>query len=707
MLNRLSLKTLLIAGAILIAVIPAAFLGVGSWWAVSSMVVQDSLEESALLAQGLASEYDQFLTMHLTAIKAAAEQVDVVGSRTAAALNPILKRARKNYPALISLYVADLSGKTIAYDPPVAVDGKSNIGIDYSDRVWFPEVLRTKAAVVDRTVVIGKMTKRPVVAMTVFLQGGTGGPGYLVGGAVDVGQLQTIAARFRRGATGFAAAATAQGLLLVHPDGKRVEALEDVSKRPFWSLLGAKKAGELPTYIGTEGEQLRLGGFATVPEAGWKVWVGRGHAEVEGEIAAAYRPLLIWVGLALLGALGLAAGLAVTVVRPIQGVQATATAIAGGDLEKLAPEQGPIEIVSLARAFNLMAATLRQLLTAEREGKARLERTVTEYGAVAAQVGRGDLTARVPVEGEGELAALGTNLNRLIEGLAALVGQIRTAAEEIATATTEILAATTQQAAGTAEEVAAVQETSSTVGEVKQTAQVVAQKANAVAENAQRSAQVAQDGRRAVEDSVTGTQQAKTQMEGIAARILALSEQAQAIGEITATVSDLAEQSNLLAVNAAIEAAKAGEAGKGFAVVAVEVKSLAEQSKQATAQVRGILTEIQRATQAAVMAAEQGVKTSETGVGVATRAGEAIRLLAERLADSTQAAQQILAAAQQQVAGMDQVALAMQNIQQASSQAMASTRQVERAAQDLTELARRLQARASGSGGEERLPPQE
>jgi methyl-accepting chemotaxis protein len=188
-------------------------------------------------------------------------------------------------------------------------------------------------------------------------------------------------------------------------------------------------------------------------------------------------------------------------------------------------------------------------------------------------------------------------------------------------------------------------------------------------------------------------------MEAIAARILTLSEQAQAIGEITATVGDLAEQSNLLAVNAAIEAAKAGEAGKGFAVVAAEVKSLAEQSRAATAQVRGILGEVQRATQAAVMAAEQGVKVSEAGAGVAIRAGEAIRLLAENVGESAQAAQQILASAQQQGGGMDQVALAMRNIQQASTQTLASTRQVERAAQDLNELARRLQARVSKTPG--------
>jgi methyl-accepting chemotaxis protein len=100
------------------------------------------------------------------------------------------------------------------------------------------------------------------------------------------------------------------------------------------------------------------------------------------------------------------------------------------------------------------------------------------------------------------------------------------------------------------------------------------------------------------------------------------------------------------------------------------------------------------------MAAEQGVKASEAGVGVAGRGGEAIRLLAESLTESAQAAQQILVSAQQQVAGVDQVAVAMQNIQQASTQNMASTRQVERAAQDLNELAGRLKALVTASGNQ-------
>lgn len=271
----------------------------------------------------------------------------------------------------------------------------------------------------------------------------------------------------------------------------------------------------------------------------------------------------------------------------------------------------------------------------------------------------------------------------------------------LASASAEIVAATTQQAAGAAEETTAVQETSTTVDEVRQVAQSAAQKAKAVADAAQKTAQVTQDGRRAVEDSVKGMQEAKARMEAIAERILALSEQGQEIGAIIATVNGLAEQSNLLAVNASIEAAKAGEAGKGFAVVATEVKALAEQSKQATAQVRGILREIQRATQAAVMAAEQGVKASEAGEGIARQAGEAIGVLAQSVSEAAQAAQQILVSAQQQLAGMDQVVTSMQYIQQASAQNMSSTQQVERAAQDLNTLAHRLRTLVGGNGSQQ------
>jgi len=268
--------------------------------------------------------------------------------------------------------------------------------------------------------------------------------------------------------------------------------------------------------------------------------------------------------------------------------------------------------------------------------------------------------------------------------------QLLEATGQISSSSAQILAMTSQVGSGATETATAVSETTTTVEEVKQAAQVSSQKAKYVSETAQRSAQVSQIGKKSVNETVERMNGIRGQMESIAETVVQLSEQSQAIGEIIATVNDLAEQSNLLAVNAAIEAAKAGEQGKGFAVVAQEVKSLAEQSKQATAQVRTILSDIQKATSTAVMATEQGSKAVEAGVKQSTEAGESIRVLADSITEAEQAATQIAASSQQQLVGMDQVALAMENIKQASAQNVAGTKQAETAAQNLSELGHKL-----------------
>jgi hypothetical protein len=179
-----------------------------------------------------------------------------------------------------------------------------------------------------------------------------------------------------------------------------------------------------------------------------------------------------------------------------------------------------------------------------------------------------------------------------------------------------------------------VSETTTTVEEVKQTAQMASDKARHVSDTAQKTVQISLGGRRSVEESIEAMHRIQEQMESIAQSIVRLSEQGQAIGEIIATVNDLAEQSNLLAVNAAVEAAKAGEQGKGFVVLAQEVKSLAGQSKQATAQVRSILGDIQKATGAAVMAAEQGSKAVETGMTLSAQVRETIVALADSIEEA-------------------------------------------------------------------------
>ncbi|MBC8179065.1 MAG: PAS domain-containing protein [Desulfobacteraceae bacterium] len=319
-----------------------------------------------------------------------------------------------------------------------------------------------------------------------------------------------------------------------------------------------------------------------------------------------------------------------------------------------------------------------------------LEDAMTEYMVFAEKVGAGDLSIRLEVDAGDVIGRLGVALNRMVEKLTELAVQSRDATGEITSMTAEILATTSQQAATVTQQAAAVTETSSTVQEVRQTAEQSHERIRIVSEIVQESTGVVEQGLQAVQETVKGMDSVKEQVGNIAETILALSEQTQQIGEIISSVNDIADQSNLLALNAAIEAARAGEAGKGFAVVAGEVRTLAEQSRQATAQVRDILGEIQKATNTAVMVTEEGTKRAEAGQELARTTGEAFRAINERIRKVVEAAQQIAASAKQQLAGVDQVGSAMESIDQAAAQTEAGTKQTEKAVHGLNALAEQL-----------------
>ncbi|MGR9012269.1 MAG: methyl-accepting chemotaxis protein [Gammaproteobacteria bacterium] len=320
-----------------------------------------------------------------------------------------------------------------------------------------------------------------------------------------------------------------------------------------------------------------------------------------------------------------------------------------------------------------------------------IARPLKAFADAAGRIADGDLSVDIPTnELTDEVGRLGQSFRSMVESLRKLTLDIRDGMSILAASSAEILATMTQVAAGSEETATAVSETTATVEEVKQTVLLANQKTKQVSDSAQQMRKISQTGRLAVDELIEGMDRIREQTSSAAESIVKLSEQSQAIGEIILTVNDLAEQSNLLAVNAAIEAAKAGDQGKGFAVVAQEIKSLAEQSKLATTQVRTILAEIQKATGTAVMATDLSGKAVAAGVQQADAAGEAIRMLTESIVDAAHAALQISASSQQQLVGMDQVALAMENISQASAQNMAGTKQAEVAAQNLHELGLKL-----------------
>ena len=280
----------------------------------------------------------------------------------------------------------------------------------------------------------------------------------------------------------------------------------------------------------------------------------------------------------------------------------------------------------------------------------------------------------------------------------AITGPIREGVNALTTTASQISATISQLASNASETAAAVAETTTTVDEVHQTAQVASDKAKAVADNARGAALAAETGRKATEQTVQGLNLIRDQMGSIGESITRLNERSQAVGDIVSTVADLAEQSNLLAVNASIEAAKAGDMGKGFAVVAQEIRNLAEQSKDSTRQVRAILSEVQKATGKAVLAAEQGSKSVADGGRQADEAGQAIGTLTGTVQEATRAAVQIAASSQQQLVGMEQVGRAMENIKQATAQNAEGARQLAAATHSLQEVGARLKALVDAGG---------
>src|SRR3954454_1462375 len=320
---------------------------------------------------------------------------------------------------------------------------------------------------------------------------------------------------------------------------------------------------------------------------------------------------------------------------------------------------------------------------------------VRAFSGLAGTVAQGDLTQRVETGSKDELGDLGTHLNEMVEGLAGMAGRVLEGAQAITSSANEILASVSEQTASANQQSAAINQTTTATEEIRASAQQAAAKADEVAGQAQDAVDVSSEGAHAVEAIVGGMSDIRAKVEAIAGDVQALSEQTAQIGEITGAVNDLADQSNLLALNATIEAARAGEQGKGFAVVADEVRNLAEQSKQATAQVQAILEDIERATRAAVSAAQEGTEVVEHGSQLAEQAGQIIAQLADANRTVGQSAQQIAASVGQQNTGMDQIAQGMQETSHATGEFVAGVQQSQAAAEGLSRVAGELRELAS------------
>lgn len=269
--------------------------------------------------------------------------------------------------------------------------------------------------------------------------------------------------------------------------------------------------------------------------------------------------------------------------------------------------------------------------------------------------GEGDLSKRLEVKGKDELAQAAHWLNEFIEKISHTIASVVGTTSTLASATSD-LNNTADQMATSAEEVAAQAGTVATASEeMAATSNDIASNCHLAAQSAQKAANTTQKGFDVVKYTVEGIRNRGERTKENAQAISSLGERSDQIGAIVATIEDIADQTNLLALNAAIEAARAGEQGRGFAVVADEVRALAERTTRATKEIGEMIKAIQNQTKQAIVSMEEGVKGTEKGATEATQLETALQEIMEQVNSVTMQISQIATAAEEQTATTNEI----------------------------------------------------
>jgi len=318
-------------------------------------------------------------------------------------------------------------------------------------------------------------------------------------------------------------------------------------------------------------------------------------------------------------------------------------------------------------------------------------RLLDELGNLA----EGDLTARAQVTEE-ITGAIADSINFTIDELRRLVEGITTAAQQVTAATQEAQTVSGQLLQAAQKQAAEIQGTGRSVAQMAQAMSNVSRSANESAKVAQTSLSAAEKGAHAVQNSIRGMHDIREQIQETSKRIKRLGESSQEIGEIVQLISDITEQTNVLALNAAIQAASAGEAGRGFTVVAEEVQRLAERSGEATKHIGAIVKSIQRDTQDAVEAMERSTRGVVEGTRTADEADGALREIEQVSKQLAELIASISNATQQQADSATRVAAAMNDILAITQMTTDGTRRTAASAERLTALANGLKASVAG-----------
>lgn len=406
--------------------------------------------------------------------------------------------------------------------------------------------------------------------------------------------------------------------------------------------------------------------------------------------------LLVGGGLAcVVAALLISWLLARSVLRPLANLTSAVNQVAAGNPHARAEVFGRDEIGQVAVHFNQMAQAIHDSQTRERQATAELREKVDALLAVVSKAAAGDLTGRITVFGDDAIGQLGNGLARMFDNLRLLLDRVQKAGIQVATSTTEIAASARQQESTGIEQAQTSVEVLSTTKEISaNTAQLLKamEEVTQVTERTSAATLSAHGGLGRMDEAMQRMVQAT---DSINAKLAALSEKASNINNVLTTITKVADQTNILSLNAAIEAEKAGEAGRGFSVVATEIRRLADQTSIATWDIEQMLKEMQSAVSASVMGMDKFSEEIRRSVEVNREVGSGLNSVITQVQTLAPRFDMVLEGMQSQAVGAQQITETMTQLNEATQQAVDALRATSEAVQQLQYAAQDLQAGVS------------
>jgi methyl-accepting chemotaxis protein len=476
---------------------------------------------------------------------------------------------------------------------------------------------------------------------------------------VSLNAIQDIVNSARIGNTGYIDIVDKQGVLIANPNKERVMKEENVKNFDYIAKVINGQSGSI-TAIDTNGEEA-LTVFAPIAKYNWGIVAYMPVKELRGTMISS---IIITVLLSLLAVL--CAGITAYfigrgIARPLQQLALNAGQLAEGDLTVQITAQGALEIDQLSQALNKMKINFKQII----------KNIVLASEQVAA------------------------SSEQLMSG----AEQSSQAADQVANSITQVATDTDRQLSDTSQAKVIVMEMSSNI-------QQIAEQANIVSNASDQTAHTAKDGSKAIDTAIEQMNNIEKAVVNSAQVVTVLGERSKEIGQIVDTIAGIADQTNLLALNAAIEAARAGEQGRGFAVVADEVRKLAEQSQNAAKQIATLITDIQNETTKAVEAMNNGTQEVRLGTEVVNNAGQAfhnITISVEQMSGQIRhisgSIQQIASGSQKIVTTVQEIdsiskdnASQAQTVSAATQEQSASMEEISDSSQKLAEMAKELQS---------------